>query len=80
LIPSDVVSDLRIDELKNIIGQVIMLQHEIAECRLSDATHGTNDVNIARTNNLIRVLNETMDLLPTLDDLQIMDRAARMYF
>jgi exonuclease III len=73
LIPSDVVSDLRIYELKNIIGQVTVLQHEIADCRLSDATHGTDPGNIARTNNLIHALNETMDLLPALDDLQSME-------
>ncbi len=73
LIPSDVVSDLRINELKNIIGQIIMLQHEIADCRLSDATHGTNPANIARINDLIHALNDTMNLLPTLDDLQAME-------
>ncbi len=73
LTPSDVISDLRINELKNIIGQVIVLQHEIADCHLSDATHGTDPANIARTNELIRALNNTMNLLPTLDDLQVME-------
>jgi hypothetical protein len=73
LIPSDVVSDLRINELKTIIGQVMVLQHEIADCRLSDATHGTDPDNIARIDNLITALNDTMVLLPTLDDLQTME-------
>jgi exonuclease III len=73
LVPSDVVSDLQIDELKLIIGQATTMQHEIASCRLNDATLGTDYVNIDRIQELVQALNNTMELLPTLDELQEMD-------
>jgi hypothetical protein len=72
LVPSDTVSDLRIDELKLTIGQAMAMQHEIATCRLNDAMLGTDPINIARIQELVQALNNTMDLLPTLDELQEM--------
>jgi exonuclease III len=73
LVPSDVVSDLQIDELKLIIGQAMTIQHEIASCRLNDAMLGTDPDNIDRIQELVQALNNTMDLLPALDELQEMD-------
>jgi hypothetical protein len=45
LVPSDAVSDLQIDELKLTIGQAMIMQQEIASCRLNDAMLGTDPVN-----------------------------------
>jgi exonuclease III len=73
LLPSDTVSDLQIDELKGTVGQAMALQHEIATCRLSDAMYGADAVNIARIQELILALNNTIDLLPSLDELQGME-------
>ncbi len=73
LVPSDAVSDLQIDELKLIIGQAMNMQHEIASCRLNDAILGTDSDNIARLQELVQALNNTMDLLPALDEIQEMD-------
>jgi hypothetical protein len=73
IIPSDNISDLRIDELKHTIGHAMTMQHEIASCRLNDAMFGTDPINIERINELVRALNNTLDLLHTLDELQSMD-------
>jgi hypothetical protein len=73
LAPSDALSDLQIDELKLIIGQAVTMQHEIASCRLSDAMLGTDPVNIARIQELVQALNNTIELLPALEDLQEME-------
>jgi hypothetical protein len=73
LIPSDTVSDLQIDELKVTVGQAMALQYEIAACRLNDAMSGTDAVNIARIQELILALNNTIDLLPSIDELQEME-------
>jgi hypothetical protein len=73
LLPSDTVSDLQINELKGTVGQAVALQHEIAACRLSDAMYGADAVNIARIQDLILALNNTIELLPSLDELQRME-------
>jgi hypothetical protein len=73
LLPSDTVTDLQIDELKGMVGQAMALQHEIATCRLSDAMYGTDAVYITRIQELILALNNTIDLLPSLDELQGME-------
>ncbi len=73
LVPPDTVSDLQIDELKLIIGQAMTMQQEIASCRLNDAMLDTDPINIARIQELVQALNNTMDLLPTLDELQEME-------
>ncbi len=41
----------------------------IASLRLNDATHGSDPINIDRTRELVNALNNTVDLLPTLDEL-----------
>ncbi len=73
IIPSDIISDLRIDELRHTIGHAMAMQHEIASCRLNDAMLGTDPINIARINELVQALNNMLDLLPSLDELQLMD-------
>jgi hypothetical protein len=64
IIPSDTVSDLRINEIKLIIGQAMALHSEISSCRLSDAMYGTDPNNIVRMQELVQSLNNSIELLP----------------
>jgi hypothetical protein len=73
LSPSDLHSDIEINNFKEIIGRTLSHYKELVSCRLKIAENGFVEEHAAEARLLRNTIQNNLDFLPDIEDLQTMD-------